>query len=294
MLVEKMKAEAELGSVQTVRDILFFICHKLTKFHPVLCGRWETYPREFAKCRRCRKAKYCGKECQSTAWSEGHRFWCSAKDPEDDGENHNPGDRRASGAGTIGDGRASALTTTTSGGTVTGRAERRAERERERHRAMGTILVTEAASTDTVRPFFRANAMTGPTITLAALNGRTTTTTTTTHTPQFEYFRLLNHRPGHEARATSPDPPMTISSQRMADTVAGVPQSQSSSTTNSSSDLPAQLRPYLIGPPPTVNGSEVSTTSSTISPAGPSRPRTSSPFRTSGAHRGDDVDMIVS
>src|SRR5215471_4349370 len=50
----------------------------------VLCGRWETYPREFAKCRRCRKAKYCGKECQSTAWSEGHRFWCSAKDGDDD------------------------------------------------------------------------------------------------------------------------------------------------------------------------------------------------------------------
>lgn len=50
-----------------------------------MCGKWETYPREFAKCRRCRKAKYCGKECQSTAWSEGHRFWCSARDAEEDG-----------------------------------------------------------------------------------------------------------------------------------------------------------------------------------------------------------------
>lgn len=50
----------------------------------VICGRWEAYPREFAKCRRCRKAKYCGKECQSTAWSEGHRFWCSAKDGDED------------------------------------------------------------------------------------------------------------------------------------------------------------------------------------------------------------------
>lgn len=40
------------------------------------CGRWETFPREFAKCRRCRKAKYCSKECQSKAWQEGHRFWC--------------------------------------------------------------------------------------------------------------------------------------------------------------------------------------------------------------------------
>ncbi|KAK2467229.1 hypothetical protein APHAL10511_000778 [Amanita phalloides] len=51
----------------------------------MLCGRWEKYPREFAKCRRCRKAKYCGKECQSTAWSEGHRFWCSARDVDEDG-----------------------------------------------------------------------------------------------------------------------------------------------------------------------------------------------------------------
>ncbi|THU90395.1 hypothetical protein K435DRAFT_728374 [Dendrothele bispora CBS 962.96] len=46
----------------------------------MLCGKWETFPREFAKCRRCRKAKYCGKECQSTAWSAGHRFWCSVRD----------------------------------------------------------------------------------------------------------------------------------------------------------------------------------------------------------------------
>src|SRR6266540_519468 len=53
-----------------------------------MCGKWETYPREFAKCRRCRKAKYCGKECQSTAWSEGHRFWCSAKDVDEDSTNN--------------------------------------------------------------------------------------------------------------------------------------------------------------------------------------------------------------
>jgi hypothetical protein len=39
------------------------------------CGKWETFAREFAKCRRCRKAKYCSKACQSAAWSEGHRFW---------------------------------------------------------------------------------------------------------------------------------------------------------------------------------------------------------------------------
>ncbi|KAG2171672.1 hypothetical protein INT43_008052 [Umbelopsis isabellina] len=40
------------------------------------CGKWERFPREFAKCRRCRKAKYCSKTCQSKAWSDGHRWWC--------------------------------------------------------------------------------------------------------------------------------------------------------------------------------------------------------------------------
>ncbi|KAI8336555.1 hypothetical protein BC941DRAFT_471096 [Chlamydoabsidia padenii] len=40
------------------------------------CGKWETQPREFAKCRRCRKAKYCCKACQSRAWGDGHRWWC--------------------------------------------------------------------------------------------------------------------------------------------------------------------------------------------------------------------------
>ena len=51
----------------------------------MLCGKWEESPRQFAKCRRCRKAKYCGKECQSRAWAEGHRFWCSAREEEDAG-----------------------------------------------------------------------------------------------------------------------------------------------------------------------------------------------------------------
>lgn len=46
------------------------------------CGRWESYAREFAKCRRCRKAKYCSKVCQSKAWAEGHRFWCIERTTE--------------------------------------------------------------------------------------------------------------------------------------------------------------------------------------------------------------------
>ncbi|KAG4301761.1 hypothetical protein PCANB_001987 [Pneumocystis canis] len=39
------------------------------------CGRWESFNRQFAKCRRCRRTKYCSKQCQSRAWP-GHRWWC--------------------------------------------------------------------------------------------------------------------------------------------------------------------------------------------------------------------------
>ena len=28
------------------------------------CGKWEEFPRQFAKCRRCRRTKYCSKVCQ--------------------------------------------------------------------------------------------------------------------------------------------------------------------------------------------------------------------------------------
>lgn len=41
------------------------------------CGRWEEYQRQFAKCRRCRRTKYCSKECQKSAWVY-HRHWCHA------------------------------------------------------------------------------------------------------------------------------------------------------------------------------------------------------------------------
>ncbi|WRT68481.1 uncharacterized protein IL334_005457 [Kwoniella shivajii] len=57
------------------------------------CGKWENFPREFAKCRRCRKAKYCSKECQSRAWQEGHRFWCSSRTDQE------PGSAAAEGTG---------------------------------------------------------------------------------------------------------------------------------------------------------------------------------------------------
>ena len=31
-----------------------------------LCGKWEDYPRQFAKCRRCKRTKYCSKVCQAS------------------------------------------------------------------------------------------------------------------------------------------------------------------------------------------------------------------------------------
>ncbi|ODV79290.1 uncharacterized protein CANTADRAFT_37282, partial [Suhomyces tanzawaensis NRRL Y-17324] len=39
------------------------------------CGKWERYPREFLKCRRCKRTKYCSRECQMRAW-HCHRNWC--------------------------------------------------------------------------------------------------------------------------------------------------------------------------------------------------------------------------
>jgi hypothetical protein len=39
------------------------------------CGKWEEYTRQFAKCRRCRRTKYCSKDCQKSAWAF-HRHWC--------------------------------------------------------------------------------------------------------------------------------------------------------------------------------------------------------------------------
>jgi len=138
----------------------------------MLCGRWESYPREFAKCRRCRKAKYCGKECQSTAWSEGHRFWCSAKDPDEDGEHHH-GVPSTAAAGTQ-TGVVPAGAAAPSGGAPVGRAERRAERERERQARADARVAEHGAA----RPGLRTNplARMDANATLATLNAPPTPT----------------------------------------------------------------------------------------------------------------------
>lgn len=119
----------------------------------MLCGRWEEYPREFAKCRRCRKAKYCGKECQSTAWSEGHRFWCSAKDGDEEPPAVPPnaanGEVRVNGSG------GGALVPVPVG---TERRERRERHGRERERAAAAVATVRTGGNDangggTVRGF---------------------------------------------------------------------------------------------------------------------------------------------
>ena len=122
----------------------------------MLCGRWESYPREFAKCRRCRKAKYCGKECQSTAWSEGHRFWCSAKDGDEEATEQMVGDQ-PSGPGSAGDG-GDAAATNVGTTTATMRAERRAERERERARQPAMLTAVAETQTQTQGGRGAANA----------------------------------------------------------------------------------------------------------------------------------------
>lgn len=124
----------------------------------MLCGRWESYPREFAKCRRCRKAKYCGKECQSTAWSEGHRFWCSAKDGDDEATEQP--DAAAPSAGPSSTRQPHPLTAdilpgfgpgaaVPPGGARAARAER--ERERDRERVRERVVATTAAGVDSTQ-----------------------------------------------------------------------------------------------------------------------------------------------
>lgn len=39
------------------------------------CGKWEKYPREFSKCKRCKRTKYCSRDCQMRAW-HCHKNWC--------------------------------------------------------------------------------------------------------------------------------------------------------------------------------------------------------------------------
>ncbi|KAK3071291.1 hypothetical protein LTR53_008884 [Teratosphaeriaceae sp. CCFEE 6253] len=67
------------------------------------CGKWEEYTRQFAKCRRCRRTKYCSKECQKGAWGS-HRFWCVAADTDGEGGSNGRHAQRGHGHGHHGQG----------------------------------------------------------------------------------------------------------------------------------------------------------------------------------------------
>lgn len=119
------------------------------------CGRWEKFPREFAKCRRCRKAKYCSKDCQSKAWSEGHRFWCSLRsesDPRGEGGSTRDGngdserrrrERRTEGGDDDDDD--VEMADGASQSTVTGRAERAPQAGTTQQRTTSATAPTESA-----------------------------------------------------------------------------------------------------------------------------------------------------
>lgn len=46
------------------------------------CGKWEDHPKQFSKCRRCKRAKYCSRDCQTKAWVF-HKHWCVAAEPSE-------------------------------------------------------------------------------------------------------------------------------------------------------------------------------------------------------------------
>ncbi|KAJ1976563.1 hypothetical protein H4R34_003931 [Dimargaris verticillata] len=82
--VEQFTKKWQASELQTwARVVMRNACRKdetnggLRQCCNLRCLRWEHYDREFAKCRRCRKPKYCSRACQVMAWSNGHRFWCS-------------------------------------------------------------------------------------------------------------------------------------------------------------------------------------------------------------------------
>ena len=126
-----------------------------------MCGKWETYPREFAKCRRCRKAKYCGKECQSTAWSEGHRFWCSAKDIDDESSSHHNGHHHPNTENVTATLRSTSIQVSDDGSSQASipitvgsgsRTERRQHRERQHHHHHGVSGVAHPSSSSYISP----------------------------------------------------------------------------------------------------------------------------------------------
>ncbi|CDO95939.1 unnamed protein product [Kluyveromyces dobzhanskii CBS 2104] len=51
------------------------------------CGKWEDHPKQFPKCRRCKRTKYCSRLCQLKSW-EFHRYWCQESNTTTTTENN--------------------------------------------------------------------------------------------------------------------------------------------------------------------------------------------------------------
>ncbi|GEM11320.1 zinc finger, MYND-type protein, regulationof budding-related protein [Rhodotorula toruloides] len=103
----------------------------------MLCGKWEGYAREFAKCRRCRRAKYCSKMCQSEAWNQGHRHWCHKIASRRHGAHGNDGSSRSvalAGAADSGNSTPASPAVAAEGGFPPDLAQRRRRHQHQRRR----------------------------------------------------------------------------------------------------------------------------------------------------------------
>ncbi|CDH50241.1 related to protein [Lichtheimia corymbifera JMRC:FSU:9682] len=166
------------------------------------CGRWEKHQREFAKCRRCRKAKYCSKACQSKAWADGHRWWCIERQ-----DHTNPTTTTTTATtttttttATITAGNATTTTTTTTNGSNT-------------TATAASAATTTAAAATAVAAAAAAIASTAVT---PDIQGPTTTTTNnnndsqvTTHHHHHHHHRHHHHAPPQQQPQQQQSPAMT-------------------------------------------------------------------------------------
>ncbi|KAI9216572.1 hypothetical protein BC828DRAFT_393283 [Blastocladiella britannica] len=60
------------GGVVATQTPVTFQCANLG------CSHTEPAPNSFARCARCRTVRYCSRECQVSAWTQGHRYWCAS------------------------------------------------------------------------------------------------------------------------------------------------------------------------------------------------------------------------
>lgn len=245
------------------------------QFVAVMCGKWETYPREFAKCRRCRKAKYCGKECQSTAWSEGHRFWCSAKEADEEnlGEHST---RDASATTPSGDQAATVDGTGTGGAAGTGTTPRRRERHNHHHHGppsdvsdVATVRGSrQAATTSPGSSNYVPSASTGSTATARAESSMARDLTIQPNMAESSTSRMrAAARPQQPAQPQNPqnavygslhvqgsvyaDQNAYQSQRRRAETITGPLQTASSSS--------SAMTPSIMSPNPTTARSAAQT-----------------------------------